>query len=135
MKATYHDFLNENPTCATAGATTAAQSVFELLSHDDNIIAMVDASEQGQPALTPCIQQIENYLVDTADPGFNVNQNVTRQTIGCMAKTILNPFGYRVVKQKNLPKGTGQYFASASCYSLLAPEEATMKVVKRIEDI
>ena len=135
MKATYHDFLNENPTCATAGATAAAQAVFGLLSQDTNIIAMIDASEQGQPALTPCIRQVENYLVAAADPGFDVKEKITRQTVGCMAKTILKPFGYRVVKQKNLSKGTGQYFASASCYALLAPEEATMRVVKRIEEI
>jgi len=135
MKATHDDFLKENPTCTSAGSGTAAQKVFELLSEDANIIAMIDASDQGQPALTPCVRQVEDYLTECAPSDFNVAENITRQTVGCMVKTILRPFGYRVVKQKNLPKGTGQYFASASCYSLLAPEEATMKVVKQIEEI
>lgn len=135
MKATYNDFLNENPTCAGAGSAAAAQGVFALLSQDANIIAMIDASEQGQSALAPCIQQVEDYLVEAADPNFDVKENFTRQTVGCMAKTILAPFGYRPTKQKNLPKGTGQYFVSASCYDLSAPEEATMKVVRRIQEI
>ena len=135
MKATHNDFLMENPTCTSAGSGVAAQKVFELLSQDDNIIAMIDASEQGQPALTPCVWQIESCLLECDAADFDVKENITRQTVGCMAKTILRPFGYRVVKQKNLPKGTGQYFASASCYSLLAPEEANMKVVKHIEEI
>lgn len=53
-----------------------------------------------------------------------------------MVKTILEPFGYVVWKQKDMPKKSGATkFTSASAYkfSLLAPR--TMKVVKRIEEI
>lgn len=135
MNATHNDFLMENPTCTKAGSGDTAQKVFALLSQDANIIAMIDASEQGKPALTPCVPQIEALLEECAAPDFDVRENITRQTVGCMAKTILRPFGYRPFKQKNLPKGTGKYFGSASCYTLSAPEEATMKVVKHIEEI
>lgn len=135
MKATYQDYRNENPRCANLGGATAP-AVFDLLSQDANIIAMIDASEQGKPALTPCVQQIEDFLLSRADPDFDVTQHKVRQAVGCMVKTILRPFGYRWLKRENhLPKGTDRYFAGASRYSLSAPEEATMKVVKQIEEI
>ena len=39
--------------------------------------------------------------------------------MGRMVKAILEPFGYRVTTQKDLPKQwKGRYFSSASCYAL-----------------
>ena len=135
MKATYQDFLRENPTCVKFAEDDTAQEVFDLLSRDENLIAMLDASDQGLPALTPCIGQVEDLAEHKNSSTFDVQNNTVRQTVGCMAKTIMRPFGYRVTKQKNLPKGTGRYFASASCYALVEPECATMRVVKRIEEL
>jgi len=135
MKATYQDFLQENPTCAKYAADNTAQGLFDLLSTDSNILAMLDASEHEEPALYACVRQIEDFLTQNPSPIFDVKDNPVRQTVGCMVKTILRPFGYRVTKQKNLPKNSGKYFASASCYTLSAPEEATMRVVKKIEEI
>lgn len=135
MKATYQDFLQENPTCAKYADDITAQGLFDLLSTDSNILAMLDASGQGKPALYACVRQIEEFLTQNPSPIFDVKDNSVRQTVGCMVKTILRPFGYRVTKQKNLPKNSGEYFASASCYALTAPEEATMRVVKKIEEV
>ncbi len=136
MKATHYDFQRENPRRANIGGGATAQAVFDLLSLDSSIIAMIDASEQGKPALTPCVQQIENFLEKRADPDFDVSQDKVRQTIGGMVKTILRPFGYRKISQRShLPKGTGRYFVTAARYTLSAPEEATMRVVRTIEEI
>ena len=135
MKATYQDFLRENPTCAKLAEDDTAQEVFALLSQDENLIAMLDASDRGFPALTPCIGKVQELAERKASPTFDVQNNTVRQMVGCMAKTIIRPFGYRVTKQKNLPKGTGRYFASASCYALLEPENATMRVVKKVEEV
>lgn len=135
MKATYQNYRNEHPKRANLGGATA-QAIFDLLSQDANIIAMIDASEQGKPALTPCVQQVENFLLSQADPDFDVTHIEVRQAVGCMVKTILRPFGYRWLKRENhLPKGTGRYFVGAARYSLSAPEEATMRVVRIIEEI
>lgn len=135
MKATYDDFIRENPTCARIADNIIPQTLFDLISEDVNILAMIEASEQGKPALGGCVQQVEKFLEDHPSPRFDVKNAVVRQTIGCMVKTILRPFGYRVTRQKNLSKGAGKYFASASCYALSAPEEATMRVIKKIEEI
>ena len=135
MKATFQDFLKENPTCGKYRDNEAAQTVFDLLSQDDSLLAMLDAAERGQPALTPCARQAEACMLQIDDPDFQVTENPVRQTVGCMVKTILRPFGYRVTRQRNLPKESGDYFRSASCYALLEPESATMRVVKRIEEI
>lgn len=135
MKATYDDFIRENPTCAKMADSAVPQALFDLLSEDASILAMIDASEQGKPALSGCVRQVEKFLEDHPASYFDVSNPTVRQTVGCMVKTILRPFGYRVTKQKNLPKGAGTYFASASCYALSVPKEATMRVIKKIEEI
>ena len=49
-----------------------------------------------------------------------------------MVKTILEPFGYCVTKQKNFPKNVStEIFSSASCYEMSGI--AKLRVVKRIE--
>lgn len=135
MKATYQDFLQENPTCSKFARNDTAQEVFALLSRDENIISMLDASDRNQPALTPCIAQVEELAERSASPEFDIQNKTVRQTVGCMVKTIMRPFGYRIIKQRNLPKRTGRYFVSASCYSFLEPETASMRVIKKIADV
>ena len=67
MKATFQDFLKENPTCGKYRDNKAAQIVFDLLSQDENLLAMLDAAERGQPALTPCARQAEACMLQIDD--------------------------------------------------------------------
>ncbi|MDR1578893.1 MAG: hypothetical protein LBS35_00930 [Synergistaceae bacterium] len=53
-----------------------------------------------------------------------------------MIKTILEPFGYVVWKQKDLPKNSrAAKFQSASTYRFDAAAPRSMRIVKSIEEI
>jgi hypothetical protein len=68
------------------------------------------------------------------DPTVDFRDDFTRQVVGRMIKTILEPFGYIVTKKKDISREkNAQYFKSASCYAKLGP--ATMHIVKRVESI
>jgi hypothetical protein len=65
---------------------------------------------------------------------IDFNDGFTRTVVGRMVKTILEPFGYLVTKQKDFTKNRkGDYFTSASCYSLTGP--ASMKIIKIVAEI
>lgn len=132
MKATFNDFVQDNPNCSKFHTDPAAISIFNLLSQDANIIAMIDASEAGKPALSACVSNVETYA--RSNQKIDLNDGFTRTVIGRMIKTILKPFGYEVDKPKNLPKSSGAtYFTSASCYKMTG--NATMKVIRTIVPI
>ncbi len=136
MKTSYLDFIQANPICSKYATDPIAQSIFDLLSQDEAIIAMIEAADQNRPALGPCVQMVENYAATLTAPSFDIQKDFERTVVGRMVKAILEPFGYRVTTQKDLPKQwKGQYFSSASCYALSAPAEATMCVCKRIEEV
>ena len=134
MKASFTDFITENPVYSKFESDSAAQGIFELLSRDESIIAMVDAAEQGRPALTPCAAAVEEYGDSMPNTLFNIRNGFERTAVGCMVKTILAPFGYRPTENKRLSTGTPcQYFKSAPCYALTGP--ASMRIVKTIEEL
>ena len=134
MKATFNDFIVDNPNCSGFGTKTDAQKIFDFLSQDENIIKMVEYAEQGKPALAGCVHELEAYYDMLNSSEIDFNDNFTRTVVGRMVKSILEPFGYRVTKQKDFTKNRkGQYFVSASCYAL--KEKATMRIVKRVEEI
>lgn len=134
MKATFNDFLNENPNCTKFAGNPHAITVFELLSKDDNIISMIDVSEASKPALAPCVAELESFYDSLSSPQMDFTDGFTRTVVGRMVKTILNPFGYEVTVQKDLPKAfKGKYFTSASCYSKTG--KATMQVIRTIAEI
>ncbi len=136
MKVSYPDFIQANPNCSKYASDSVAQAIFDLLSRDDAILAMLEAADQNKPALGPCVHMIEDYAAALAAPSFDIQKDFERTVVGRMVKAILEPFGYRVTTQKDLPKQwKGNYFSSASCYALSAPEEATLRVVKKIEEI
>lgn len=134
MKATFNDFIAENPNCSKFDGNPDAIAIFDLLSKDDSIIAMIDASEAGKPALAACVDETEAYFDSLTNPAIDLNDGFTRTAVGRMIKTILNPFGYEVTVQKDLPKASrGKYFTSASCYAKTGT--ATMKVVRTIAEV
>lgn len=139
MKATYNDYLSENPPCRKFDSDADAQAIFELLSQDDNIIKMIDASEAGKPALTPVVLFVEEYFDTHAPSEFDLRKSFPRTAVGCMIKTILAPFGYLVLTpatraQKDLPKAVNaKYFTSASCYEKTG--QATMQIIRTVAEV
>jgi len=134
MKATFNDFLAENPNCSKYNGNPDAITIFDMLSKDENIISMIDASEAGKPALSACVDEIEAFFDSQQNPTLDLTDGFTRTVVGRMIKTILAPFGYEVTVQKDLPKASkGKYFTSASCYTKSGT--ATMKVVRTIAEV
>ncbi len=134
MKATFIDFIKENPSCSKFEGNPTAIELFELLSTDESIIAMIDTSDAGYPALAARVETIKKFYDGLKNPSIDMTDDFTRKAVGRMVKTILKPFGYEISSQKNLPKyAKGYYFISASCYHKTGP--ASMNVIKNIEDI
>lgn len=134
MKATFQDFVNANPNCSNFAKTAGAILIFEYLSRDESIIAMIDACDIGKPALSPVAKQLEDLLDGISNPGISFDNGFSRQAVGLMVKAILKPFGYVVAGQKVLPKAGGaKKFVSASCYRYDPDAPASLRIVKRIE--
>lgn len=134
MKATFDDFMTANPNCSGFDGNADARKIFDFLNRDENIIAMADSADQGKPALAGCVLELEAFYDAMNSSLIDFSDGFTRTAIGRMIKTILEPFGYTVTKQKDFTKNKkGKYFTSASCYALTAP--ASMRIVKRVEEI
>lgn len=139
MKASYNDFLNENPKCGRDLETNdTAKAIFSLLSKERNIIAMIDASDAGKPALSPVVLVVESYCTKHPSPDFDLADGQRRTVVGCMIKTILSRFGYEPIRpasrtQKELSRAIGaKYFVSGSCYIYEPLAPATMMVVRKV---
>jgi len=139
MKATYSEFLKENPKCGRdLEANDTAKAVFALLSKDRNIIAMVDASDAGKPALSPVALVVESYCERCFSPEFDLANEQRRTVVGCMIKTIISRFGYDTIQpasrtQKELSRKIGaKYFVSGTCYFTSYDAPATMMVVRKV---
>ena len=137
MKATFTQFLEENKNCSGLDSNPDARAIFDFLNLDENIIKMVDYSDQGKPALAACVLELEAMYDAIPQPTLDLNDAFTRTAVGRMVKCILKPFGYRVVKQKDFPKQRkGKYFVSASCYEMDETDpQISLRIAKRIEEI
>jgi len=136
MKATFDDFIRQSPNCKKFEGNADAMLIFEFLSRDLGIILMIEASDAEKPALTPWAKHIEHLLLDIKNPSISLDDAFTRQAVGLMVKTILEPFGYGVWKQKDLPKGAeSTKFQSASVYRRTPGLKVTMRVAKYIEEV
>lgn len=135
MKATFYDFIQKAPNYKKFDGNSEAIHIFEnILSDDANIIAMIDISEAGKPALCACLSQVESYYQSQTSPIFDLTDNFTKQALGTMVRVILEPFGYLTKSQKDIPKSfNAQFVTSAMTYTKTGP--ATMKVIRRIEEI
>ncbi len=142
MKATYQDFLDENPKCGKDLILNQhAQATFYLLSSDRNIIAMIDASEAGRPAIEATYSDVEDYYDRNKSSDFDLTNDHRRTVVGCMIKTILAPFGYLPVEpktktQKELSRSArAKYFKSGSCYYFDPTAPATMQICRTVMEI
>lgn len=137
MLATYNDFLTQNPNCKKFTDDEDMIYAFNMLSQDVILTQMIEASDAGKPALTPIVTNIEHVFMDFSKEHANtLDDNFTKQAVGLMVKTILEPFGYSVWKQKDLPKSSrAAKFQSASVYRRDITKTATMRVAKYIEEV
>jgi len=135
MKATFNDFILKSPSYKKFDGNSEAIHIFEnILSTNENIIAMIDVSEEGKPALSACLSQVESYYKNQASPIFDLQDNFSKQALGNMVRVILEPFGYLTKSQKDIPKRfNAQFVTSATVYVKTGP--ATMRVVKHVEEI
>ena len=122
MKSTYQTFLNQNPKCGKDLISNQhAQATFFLLSSDKNIIAMIDASEAGRPAIEASYPDVEDYYDRNKSSDFDLTNDHRRTVVGCMIKTILAPFGYIPVE----PKTKTQRKLYPCCSQLLRIKQST----------
>lgn len=137
MSARFKDFIRQNPNCKKFENDDDMQNIFEFLSREYVLVQLIDASEAGKPAISPVVENVEHFFMDLSKEHTNsLDDNFTKQAVGLMVKTILEPFGYVVWKQKDLPKKSGAIkFKSASAYRFDHFAPRTMRVVKRIEEI
>ena len=137
MKATFDDFIKQNPNCSKFADNADAMLIFNWLSEDLKIILMLEASAAGKPALTPWVKHLERVLqFEIKNPSISFDDSFTKQAVGLMVKCILEPFGYTVWKQKDLPKSAeSTKFTSASVYQYNPVKKPTLRVVKKIEEI
>ena len=137
MLATFEDFIRQNPNCKKFENDEDMQNIFEFLSREYVLTQLIDASEAGRPALSPVVDNVEHFFMDLSKEHLHsIDDNFTKQAVGLMVKTILEPFGYVVWKQKDLPKKSrATKFQSASAYRFSHSAPRTMRVVKRIEEI
>ena len=134
LKASFGDFIAGNPNCKKLKGDPDAEAIFGILSKDGNIIAMIDMLESGKPALAACVKEVERYADSRESPTFDLNVDFSKQAVGRMVKTIVEPFGYESHIQREMPKSLeSKYFTSAHFYRKTG--EATMKVVKAIVEI
>lgn len=134
MKATFNDFLQQNPNCTKYKSNPDAISLFNFLNTDQHVLQMLDYADRGKPALAGCIEEMESFFDALPLPTMDMKDPFTRTVVGRMVKAILAPFGYRPTIQKSFPKGCcSRYFSTASCYAPGGP--ASLKVVKRIEPV
>jgi hypothetical protein len=128
---------NKNPNCKKFNDDEDMLYAFSFMSQEFVLTQMIEASDAGKPALTPIVENIEHIFADTGKEHANtLDDNFTKRAVGLMVKTILEPFGYAVWKQKDLPKNSGATkFQSASAYRFNVVAPRSMRVVKRIEEI
>lgn len=138
MKATFEDFLNQNPNCNLYKDAQEMRHVFDkIISRDDVLIKLAEQIGTGKPALAVCAQEIADYFDSIS---LELKEDKARkQAIGRMIKTALRPFGGEPEGPKSMPKVHNPkkpgwpYFSSANAYKVSDKFSPTLKVVKKIE--
>ena len=124
MKATFNDFITQNPTWKDFSENVDAEIIFSILSRPASIDSMVSAISGEKPALAPCVITIEELLENIPNTTMPIGRDRTRQAVGLMVKTILEPYGYEPIrdasgdsKTKPLPdESRARYFKEAAVY-------------------
>ena len=136
MKAKFNDFITDAPNCSKYKDSKDMQELFDKLNTDENIIKMIEFSDSAKPALAACAIEVEKWYDSKNNCEVDLKQSFPKTAVGHLVKSILKPFGYKVTKQKDLPKDNrGKYFKSATCYKYDENAIRTMKIVKSVVEI
>jgi hypothetical protein len=139
MNITFNDFIEKAPQYSKFKNNKQAEYIFvNIICKEINIIKMIELSDAGKPALSICIEEIDRYYEENLKNNnveFDLKNNFDKQCLGMMVKTILNPFGYFVLVQRDIPKSfKSKYLKSATVYKNLG-ENPSMRIVKNIETV
>jgi len=132
MKTSFKEFFKENQIYNGFENDAVAKYVFDsILSKDENIIAMIECNDAGEPALCGCIFEIEQYCTINNQSKFNLSNDFAKQALGRMVRSVLLPFGYESKSQKRIPnKYNSVYVKSAKTFSKIKP--AVLRIEKKI---
>ena len=118
MKATFEDFIFENPMYKSLSDNRDAWQVFDILNEDDSISDAIKITRLNEPALMANVNKIEDYISNLGENStFDLSNNFNRMGVGRMVKTILALFGYTPIPDSK-KSFNSKYFRSASCYEL-----------------
>ena len=95
MKATFNDFLVENPTCIRFDNNQDAIKLFELLSEDENIISMIEYADFRQHTLK-ILDVFNKYF------GVAISDKNKRKKYVQMTKEIFSDSNYSNNSEKSL---------------------------------
>jgi hypothetical protein len=116
-KATLEDFTHKYPYYNKMCDHTEAHFIFNyILSKDQNIIAMIQATNKGIPALSVCIQEIEAYYQLQHSVYIDLKKIKFRQMLGAMVCCILMKFGYEKDHSSILNLSFSSMFKTAMVY-------------------
>lgn len=114
----FEDFVKTFSSLSAMESSSHARYIYEeIIWRDDMRVKMALASEAGVPALSVCAKEIENYCMCAPSCDVDLTNHTTKQSIGRMVKSALQPMGYQVCGKKSLAKELGlKYLKNASVY-------------------
>ena len=131
-KATFEDFIRENPRYQSIRNNPDAEKAFEILSKNENIFNAIQLSKIHKPALKSSVDELESEL-GNPESEFDLSVDFNRQGVGLMQKCILRPFGYQLIPN-SAKSFTARFFRTASCYEYQAGT-ATMSINVMVSEI
>ena len=89
-----------------------ARYIFDCILSDDAVInAMIEATKEGEPALSACIHRIESFINTVKAPQFGLDADnkkfdKNRQFLGKMVANIMREYGYVSDEEKPVRQET-----------------------------
>lgn len=125
----FNDFIIENPKYKKYEVSANARNVYGFLCLPESIEKMISANTNGKPALFGVQSDLETTFAGHSD--FDFTEGFAKQCVGSMVRTVLEPFGFKPLLQRDLPKKTSLYFTSAMHYEFNG-SDAKLKLVKKV---
>ena len=114
-------FIEWHPRYREAFKDPVFEEVYDFIASPHSVWAMVQASENGKPALAGIVKELESKFATS----FDFDNPMNRRMIGSMIKEIVHDFGYRRKGQRMV--SNSDFFTTASYYELEA-DKASRKV-------
>ena len=114
-------FIEWYPRYREAFKDPVFEEVYDFINSPHSVWAMAQASENGKPALSGVVKELESKFA----ANFDFDNPMNRRMIGSMIKEILHDFGYRRKGQRLVPNS--DFFTTASYYEFEA-DKARRKV-------